>query len=85
MSDLVKMTIADGVATVTIDNPPVNAQSMEVIADITDCLDQASDLEEVRVVVLTGAGKMFSAGADLKNRPDLSAPGRHLVAQPQSA
>jgi len=75
VSDLVKMSIEDGVAIVTIDNPPVNAQSMEVIADITDCFDRASDLDEVRVVVLTAAGKMFSAGADLKNRPDLSAAG----------
>jgi len=75
MGDLVTMTIEDGVAVVTIDNPPVNAQSMDTVAAITDCFDQASDLDTVRVVVLTGAGKMFSAGADLKNRPDLSAPG----------
>ena len=72
---LVRMDIADGIAVVTIDSPPVNAQSMDVIHAITDCFDQISDLDEVRVAVLTGAGKMFSAGADLKNRPDVSAPG----------
>ena len=71
----VRMEIADHIAVVTIDNPPVNAQSMETIYAITDCFDQISDLDDVRVAVLTGAGKMFSAGADLKNRPDLSAPG----------
>lgn len=71
----VRMDIADQIAVVTIDNPPVNAQSMDTIHAITDCFDQISDLDDVRVAVLTGAGKMFSAGADLKNRPDLSAPG----------
>jgi enoyl-CoA hydratase len=48
---------------------------METIYAITDCFDEISDLDEVRVAVLTATGKMFSAGADLKNRPDLSAPG----------
>ena len=74
-AELVRMAIADGIAMVTIDNPPVNAQPMEVIHQITDFFDQITDLEDVRVAVLTAAGKMFSAGADLKNRPDLSAPG----------
>ena len=75
MSEIVRMTVENGVAVVTIDNPPVNAQSMDTIYAITDAFDEISDRGEVRVAVLTGAGKMFSAGADLKNRPDLSAPG----------
>jgi enoyl-CoA hydratase len=75
MSELARMEIDGGVAVVTIDNPPVNAQPMELIYQLTDFFDAISDIPEVRVAVLTATGKMFSAGADLKNRPDLSAPG----------
>lgn len=73
--ELVRLEVDGGVALVTIDNPPVNAQPMELIYQVTEIFDRISDLDEVRVAVLTGAGKMFSAGADLKNRPDLSAAG----------
>ncbi|MEO5641416.1 MAG: enoyl-CoA hydratase/isomerase family protein, partial [Sphingomicrobium sp.] len=75
MTELVRLEIDNGVAIVTIDNPPVNAQPMEVIHRITDIFDRINDLDEVRVVLFTATGKMFSAGADLKNRPDLSEPG----------
>lgn len=73
--DMIKLEIADYIATVTLDNPPVNAQSMEMIYGLADAFDEISDRDDVRVAVLTGAGKCFSAGADLKNRPDMSAPG----------
>jgi enoyl-CoA hydratase len=48
---------------------------MELIQRLTEVFDEISDREDVRVAILTGAGKCFSAGADLKNRPDVSAPG----------
>lgn len=73
--NMVRLDVADHVAVVTMDNPPVNSQPMEFIHRMTDIFDEVSDRDDVRVVVLTGAGKCFSAGADLKNRPDLSAPG----------
>lgn len=72
---MIRLDVADYVAVVTMDNPPVNSQPMEFIHAMTDIFDEISDREDVRVAVLTGAGKCFSAGADLKNRPDLSAPG----------
>jgi enoyl-CoA hydratase len=75
MPKMIKLDIADYVAVVTMDNPPVNAQSMEMIHGLADAFDEISDRDDVRVAVLTGAGKCFSAGADLKNRPDVSAPG----------
>jgi enoyl-CoA hydratase len=75
VSELVRMEMEGNVAIVAIDNPPVNAQPMELIFQLTDIFDRISDLDDVRVAVLTATGKMFSAGADLKNRPDLSAPG----------
>ncbi|MES2336897.1 MAG: enoyl-CoA hydratase/isomerase family protein [Pseudomonadota bacterium] len=73
--DMVRLDVREFVAVVTMDNPPVNSQPMEFIYRMTDIFDELSDRDDVRVAVLTGAGKCFSAGADLKNRPDLSAPG----------
>ncbi len=72
---LIRIDVADFVAVVTMDNPPVNSQPMAFIEELTAAFDSFNDRDDVRVVVLTGAGKCFSAGADLKNRPDLSSPG----------
>jgi enoyl-CoA hydratase len=64
------------VATVTLANPPVNALSRELSDQLTDALDRISELDETRAVVLTGAGHVFCAGADLKNRDKyLAGPG----------
>ncbi len=67
-SPQVRYEITDNVALVTMDNPPVNAQGPQFHDDMMATMDRLSDLEEARVVVLTGAGKCFSAGADIKGR-----------------
>jgi enoyl-CoA hydratase len=67
--ELVKTDLRpDGVAVVTIDNPPVNAHSAQVLTEMAWTFDTVSDQDEARVVVLTGAGKVFCAGADIKSR-----------------
>ena len=54
------------VLTLTLDRPEVrNALSAELVGRLTDALVEAGRDDSVRVVVLTGAGKAFSAGADL--------------------
>src|SRR5215218_1776239 len=58
----------DGVAVVTFDRPPVNAQNLASRAELTSIFDMLSDRDDVRVAVLTAAGKMFCAGADIKER-----------------
>lgn len=63
-----RVEIADHVAVVTMDNPPVNAQGRAFHEEAMRIFDTLSDLDEVRAVVLTGAGKCFSAGADIKGR-----------------
>ena len=68
MGDVVTCEIADGIALVTIDNPPVNAQSPDFHLQMMETFDRISDLAEARVAVLTAAGRVFSAGADLKAR-----------------
>lgn len=65
---MVKVEIADHIATVTMNNPPVNAQNQQFHDDMMLAFDTISDLPNVRVVVLTGEGKCFSAGADIRGR-----------------
>jgi enoyl-CoA hydratase len=58
--------ISEGIATITINRPKVlNALSLEVLAEILDAALMANKDEAVKVLVLTGAGKAFVAGADI--------------------
>ena len=70
MDDLtqLKVHIEAHVATLTMDSPPVNALTRTLNDELTLALDRISENDEVRVVILTGAGKVFCAGADLKGR-----------------
>lgn len=59
-------TDSRGVATVTLNRPDIhNALNAELIAALTETFARLDADEAVRAVVLTGAGKSFSAGADL--------------------
>ncbi len=66
-----RLEVADGIATVTFDRPPVNAQNARTREELIRVFDAISDRDDVRVAILTGAGNMFSAGADLKERVDM--------------
>lgn len=64
--DTVQLHVTGGEAVVTLNRPDVhNAFDDALIARLHACLDQLAGREEVRAVVLAGAGKSFSAGADL--------------------
>lgn len=68
-----RVEIADRVATVWFDRPPVNAQNRRTREEITHVFDTLSDDPEVSCVILTGAGRVFSAGADIKERSGMTA------------
>ncbi|HSV46417.1 MAG TPA: enoyl-CoA hydratase/isomerase family protein [Ramlibacter sp.] len=70
MNDLTQLDfhLEDFVATLTMNAPPVNALTRTLNDELTLALDRISEMDEVRAVVLTGAGKVFCAGADLKGR-----------------
>ncbi len=59
-----------GVALMEINNPPMNALSWAVLGEIQDTFVKALNDPEVRVIVFTGAGKAFIAGADISELND---------------
>jgi 3-hydroxyacyl-CoA dehydrogenase len=72
MSDLVQLTKVDGIAVVTIDNPPVNALSSAVSAGISSAVAQIENDPSIQGVVFIGAGRTFVAGADIKEFGELT-------------
>ena len=66
MRDLVQFITSHGIATITIDNPPVNALSPAVIDGLSHALEQLERDSAIQAAVLIGAGKTFIAGADIK-------------------
>ncbi|TKT69628.1 enoyl-CoA hydratase/isomerase family protein [Aquamicrobium sp. LC103] len=76
--DCVKLEVSDHIALVTLDRPPVNALDRHMRRRLIEVFDEISDREDIRVAVLTGAGKVFCAGADLKDRPDAERKGDFL-------
>lgn len=57
---------ANGVAVMHIDNPPMNALAEKTVSDINEAFEKALGDPKVKVIVLTGAGSVFVAGADIK-------------------
>jgi 3-hydroxyacyl-CoA dehydrogenase len=66
MTDLVQLTRDNGIAVITINNPPVNALSPGVPEGISEALDQIALDDSVKAAVLIGGGRTFVAGADIK-------------------
>lgn len=61
----VDLAHADGIATMTIENPPVNALAQSVVAELLARLQEAEADPSVAAVVVRGAGSTFVAGADI--------------------
>jgi enoyl-CoA hydratase len=65
--EFLNLTIADNIATVRMDRPPVNAMSMGLFNEIAAVFQELGDRpSDVRVAIFTGTGKYFSAGRDIK-------------------
>ncbi|HUG23405.1 3-hydroxyacyl-CoA dehydrogenase NAD-binding domain-containing protein [Piscinibacter sp.] len=58
--------VRGNVAVITLDNPPVNGLGLDTRKGITDGLDKAQADAAVKAIVITGAGKAFSGGADIR-------------------
>ncbi len=64
--EFLSLEIEEGVALATISRPPANALSHGLIQEVNALLDAVEHDESVRVIVLHGGGRFFSAGADIK-------------------
>ncbi|HRB12714.1 MAG TPA: enoyl-CoA hydratase/isomerase family protein, partial [Vicinamibacteria bacterium] len=71
----VNLEMRGGVAVLTINHPPVNALGAAVKRALLDHLDAALANDAVNAVVIAGAGKHFSAGADLREFGEAAAKG----------
>ncbi|HWZ42629.1 MAG TPA: enoyl-CoA hydratase-related protein [Candidatus Saccharimonadales bacterium] len=74
---------ADGVVVLEIDNPPMNAMSSYMLKQMAEVLGELEGDSTIRAVVLTGRGRAFCSGADLKEAArgggeDLASFGRML-------
>jgi enoyl-CoA hydratase/carnithine racemase len=71
----VRYEVTDGVAVVTLNRPDaLNAFTDRTEVELIECFERSDADDEVRVVVLTGAGRAFCAGMDLATSPDGGGP-----------
>jgi enoyl-CoA hydratase/carnithine racemase len=66
MGEFVRLEVADGIGTIRLDRPPVNALNDQVTAELAAAASAADDSADIRAVILYGGEKVFAAGADIK-------------------
>ena len=62
---------SDGIAVVTLTDPPVNAMDASLLEELTGVFEGLGAETAVRAAVITGQGRAFSAGLNLKTVPNL--------------
>ncbi len=70
--EFLSWTVENHVATVTLNRPPANALARGVILEVNSLLDAVENDDNVRVILLKGEGRFFSAGADIKEFTEVS-------------
>lgn len=67
-----RLEVENHIATVFLNRPPVHAQNRRMRDELTWIFDSLSDRDDIRAVILTATGEVFSAGADIKERRDMA-------------
>jgi enoyl-CoA hydratase/carnithine racemase len=62
----IKVSIEDRTAILTVDNPPANAFNTQQTQDLEAAFDEVTDNDQVKVIIITAAGQIGMAGADIK-------------------
>ncbi|MGP4114911.1 enoyl-CoA hydratase/isomerase family protein [Streptomyces sp. 4N509B] len=66
-----RLDVADGVGTIRLDRPPMNALDIAAQDRLRELADEVADRDDVRAVILYGGEKVFAAGADIKEMQDM--------------
>src|SRR5580658_6048421 len=65
MGEFVRLEVADGIGTIRLDRPPVNAMNDQLTSELADAARAAADAGQVRAVIIYGGERAFAAGADI--------------------
>src|ERR1700689_901352 len=83
MGELVRLEVADGIGTILLNRPPVNALNDQLTGELAEVAGQAATSDQVRAVIIYGGEKCFAAVADITemaeaNYPEITIPAGHL-------
>ena len=72
MAEFVRLEVSDGVATLRLDRPKMNALNVQVQEEIRAAAAEACARDDVKAVVVWGGERVFAAGADVKEMAEMS-------------
>jgi enoyl-CoA hydratase/carnithine racemase len=72
VGEVVRLETADGIATIRLDRPPMNALNRQLQNELREVCAQVTEDDAVRAVVVYGGEKVFAAGADIKEMAGLT-------------
>ncbi|MFX1759528.1 enoyl-CoA hydratase [Rhodococcus gordoniae] len=72
MAEFVTLDVSDGIGTIRLDRPPMNALNRQLQEEIREAARQATVRSDVKSVIVYGGEKVFAAGADIKELADLN-------------
>ncbi|WP_300406772.1 enoyl-CoA hydratase-related protein [Nocardioides sp.] len=72
MAEFVQLEVADGVGTIRLDRPKMNAISVQVQGELRAAAAEATERDDVKAVVVYGGERVFAAGNDVKEMAELS-------------
>jgi enoyl-CoA hydratase/carnithine racemase len=72
VSGVVRLEVEDGIGTIRLDRPPMNALNAEVQRSLIAVCREASERKDVAAVIVYGGEKVFAAGADIKEMEQMS-------------
>ncbi len=72
MAEFVRLEVEDGVGTIRIDRPKMNALDVQAQEEIRACAVEAATRDDVRAVIVYGGERVFAAGADVKEMAEMS-------------
>ena len=72
MGEFVRLEVEDGVGTIRLDRPKMNAIDGQLRTELHEIAAQARDRDDIRAVVLYGGERVFAAGADIKEMSQMS-------------